>query len=258
MRRRPWIVLQTVTLVASVGLWGACGGASTVNLGGDAGGASGGSGSGSGAASGSGSGSGSGSSSGSSGGSSSGGSSGSSSSSGSSGSSSGGGSGGTSGSSSGGGSGGSSGSSSGGSSGGGSGSSSGGTGIGCPSAPCSNGEVCCTQPGAASIACSPACSPDDTLDCLVPSDCNSGKACCETVGVQGGQAPNCTVQSLSSRCEANCNTTLTTTCQGTDTLHICAQASDCSSDANSPNCCNVRGQLVCVSDALAMAGLSCQ
>jgi hypothetical protein len=251
MRHRRRIVLQAVMLVASVSLSGACGGASTVNLGGDAGSASGGSGSSSGSTSGGSSGSGSGSSSGGSSGSSSGGSSGSSSGS-SSGGGSGGGSGGSSGSSSGGGSG------SGSSSGGGSGSSSGGTTFGCPTAPCSPGEVCCTQAGAASIACSPACMSTDTLECLHPGDCSNGRDCCETVAVQGGQAPNCMVQSLSSRCEANCKTSFTTTCQGTDTLHVCAQASDCSNDANSPNCCDVRGQLVCVSDALAMAGLSCQ
>jgi hypothetical protein len=104
-----------------------------------------------------------------------------------------------------------------------------------------------------SIACSPACQGADTIDCLHPTDCTSG-ICCESVVVNGGQAPNCVVQSLASRCANDCKTVLTAsaTCQGTDTLHICAQASDCQNDASNPNCCTVGTQLVCVSNALAM------
>jgi hypothetical protein len=108
-----------------------------------------------------------------------------------------------------------------------------------------------------SIACSPACQSVDTLDCLQPTDCTSG-ICCETVVLGGGMAPNCAVQSLSSTCANDCATTLRPNCQGTDTLHICAQASDCQNDTVNPNCCQVAGQLVCVSDTLAMSGLQCQ
>jgi hypothetical protein len=97
----------------------------------------------------------------------------------------------------------------------------------------------------------------DTLECLQQTDCNNGKDCCETVVVNGGQAPNCTVVSLSSRCESTCKSNLLSACQGTDTLHLCGQPSDCSDDAASPNCCMVGAQYACVGNALAMAGLSC-
>jgi hypothetical protein len=44
-------------------------------------------------------------------------------------------------------------------------------------------------------------------------------------------------------------------CQATETLHICAQKSDCASDTMNPDCCTVNQYHLCVSDQLAMIGM---
>ncbi len=106
------------------------------------------------------------------------------------------------------------------------------------------------------VACSPACSSSNLLQCLQPSDCN-GQDCCESVVVNGGQAPNCTVMSVSSSCQSSCKSNFGNGCFGTDTLHLCSQPSDCSDDPSATNCCAVGAQYVCVGNALAMAGLTC-
>ena len=70
--------------------------------------------------------------------------------------------------------------------------------------------------------------------------------------------PQCNATGVSSQCKSGCQTMLSFNCFGTDTFHICAQASDCGGDPTNPNCCNVQGQWVCVSDGVRMAGLTCK
>lgn len=237
--RNTWLVPAAALLLGGAGAFDlGCGGASNPlgGLSADAGtdGTSGGSGSGSGGSSGAGSGS-------------TGSGSGSSSSTGSGGSSSS--SGGTSSSSTGGSTGSSGGSSSSSSS---SSGNSGSGGILCPTAPCTSTETCCADPTGKTVACQPNCSSKDVLTCLRPSDC-PGQDCCATVNV-AGQAPNCTAQWMSTKCET-CTTQISFTCQGTDTLHLCEAASDCSKDIASPNCCDLNGVYACVSTTLRYQGM---
>jgi hypothetical protein len=65
-------------------------------------------------------------------------------------------------------------------------------------------------------------------------------------------------QSIASQCQSDCKSKITFSCQASETFHLCAQSADCANDSASPNCCMLRGQLVCVSDTLAQTLNNCQ
>jgi len=77
--------------------------------------------------------------------------------------------------------------------------------------------------------------------------------CCEYAVLNGGNPPVCMTQSFSSKCVAGCTTSLAPSCNATDTLHVCAQPSDCASDTANHNCCDLNGVWMCVNDQLKMA-----
>jgi hypothetical protein len=71
--------------------------------------------------------------------------------------------------------------------------------------------------------------------------------------------PSCHTQSLSTQCVASCTSNFNFMCQATDTLHVCANKSDCAADIMNPDCCTVSGYTFCVSDQLATLGnLTCR
>jgi len=66
-------------------------------------------------------------------------------------------------------------------------------------------------------------------------------------------------QSFSSKCVAGCSTSFATNCNATDTLHVCAQTSDCTGDPGNPFCCDLNGVWMCVNAQFKMLpGASCK
>ncbi len=129
---------------------------------------------------------------------------------------------------------------------------------GTPAEPCGPGLSCCYDTGANAPTCVQACQVGDALACLVPSDCRSGVTagpdCCATVVLNGGTFPQCTAASFSTAC-GTCKTTIATSCNDTDTLHLCVTAADCSADVSNPLCCNLRnGTFACISSLVSQAG----
>jgi hypothetical protein len=58
---------------------------------------------------------------------------------------------------------------------------------------------------------------------------------------------------------AGCSTSFATSCSATDTLHVCAQTSDCASDTANPYCCDLTGLWVCVNGGAKMLpGVTCK
>jgi hypothetical protein len=104
--------------------------------------------------------------------------------------------------------------------------------------------------------CTSSCSQENAIGCFGPSDCGgSTPDCCGTLVVNGGQLPNCTGQSLTTQCVAKCTSQITLNCMTTDTLHVCTQPSDCSDDPSNPNCCQIHGNYVCVSNLVKSLGM---
>ncbi len=74
----------------------------------------------------------------------------------------------------------------------------------------------------------------------------------------GETFPHCYTKSLTTTCVAKCVSKIQVNCTATETLHVCAAASDCAGDTANPNCCLVAGYHVCVSGILkALGTLSC-
>jgi len=111
--------------------------------------------------------------------------------------------------------------------------------------------------------CADSCATDDTIGCTEPSNCSgSTPDCCGTAKLDGMDAgetfPHCYVGSLTTSCVAKCVSKIQVSCMATETLHVCAAASDCASDTANPNCCPVAGYHVCVSNILkALGTLTC-
>jgi hypothetical protein len=78
-------------------------------------------------------------------------------------------------------------------------------------------------------------------------------------GADAGEGfPHCYTQSLTTKCVAQCVSSIKTSCTTTETLHVCTAPGDCSGDTANPNCCLVAGYHVCVSTILkGLGGLSC-
>jgi hypothetical protein len=101
---------------------------------------------------------------------------------------------------------------------------------------------------------------------MAPSQCSGATPeCCGTAVLNGGSIPNCSVATLSSQCVATCISNINLSCGSTgnpvtDTLHMCAAVTDCTStDKMNPNCCLVHGYYVCVSNIdKAIGGLTCK
>jgi hypothetical protein len=100
------------------------------------------------------------------------------------------------------------------------------------------------------------------LACTSPAGCEAGTPlCCGTVVLNGGTPPNCTASSVTSACTTQCATAFVSNCSGTETVRLCAQASDCS-DPTYNKCCTFgsgnQSLTFCSSQAIATgAGASC-
>jgi hypothetical protein len=134
----------------------------------------------------------------------------------------------------------------------------GGTGGGpnCPSAPCASGS-CCADFAAGGPVCEANCPSGDQLQCVTPSDCvnsSQGPDCCGTLVVNGGNIPACNFASLTSSCQSSCTTNIVISCTATDTVRLCGQGSDCAADPQNPNCCDVDGFFVCISNIVMQGG----
>jgi hypothetical protein len=129
----------------------------------------------------------------------------------------------------------------------------------CQGSPCKAGDGCCFEgnnDGGGDVACSSACPSSDTVQCTAPADCGDASACCATAIANGGQLPACSIAALSTECSTSCTTDLSAGCGDimqpvVDTLHLCIASSDCSSDPDNPECCNVGGYAFCVSEQVA-------
>jgi hypothetical protein len=112
-------------------------------------------------------------------------------------------------------------------------------GVPCPTSACAAGETCCGEVanGGLVLTCANgACSGGaSAINCVVPAGCSAGAYCCATVVLNGGSVPTCVKQSVGTDCEAQCVTSIAVSCTTTDTLRLCAQASDC--DPNHAQCC---------------------
>jgi hypothetical protein len=102
------------------------------------------------------------------------------------------------------------------------------------------------------------------LACTSPAACGTGSpVCCGTVVLSGGTPPNCTATSITSACAAQCTTAFVSNCNGTETVRLCEQAADCSSDPTNDKCCtftsNNQSLTFCASQAIANgAGATCK
>jgi hypothetical protein len=140
-------------------------------------------------------------------------------------------------------------------------------GIGCPTAPCEAGELCCAAPDAPQLfVCATSCSaPVDDLQCLRPSDCGSNApTCCATAALTGTglvTGTSCKLESVGTACvaAARCSPSLSATCGGAETGPLCSTAADC---AAGNSCCSltISGATLfgCVTTDLAtLGGLTC-
>lgn len=111
--------------------------------------------------------------------------------------------------------------------------------------------------------CVDTCPTGDSIGCTGPTDCHgSTPDCCGTDKLDGMDAgetfPHCTTDTLTTSCVAKCVSNIQVSCMATETLHVCAAASDCAGDTANPNCCPVAGYHVCVSNILkALGQLTC-